>query len=100
MEEAVVSILFTFLADNRTKDGDKSGLVAAVGGEEGLCDGQDAESHIRKGLGKSDRIIEIVDREVIFAGLDGGIFGVGEDTVSGEGMDCFLLNVEVSKTFN
>ena len=100
MDEAVVSILFTLLADNRSNDRDKSGLVAAVSGEEGLCDGQDAESHIRKGLSKSDRIIEIIDRKVVFAGLDCGIFCVGEDTVSGEGMDCFLLNFKVSKRFN
>jgi hypothetical protein len=91
LEEAVVSSLFALLTDNRSQDGNRRRLVAAVSGKDGLLNRQNSEDNVGKGLGKSYSIIEIVDREVVLAGLDCGVFCVGENSVGSEDVDLFQL---------
>ncbi len=80
------------MTNDGPNNGDQTSLVSAVRGKESLCDWQNTEDNFRKGLCKSDRIIEVVDRKIILGGLDCGNICVGEDTVGGKGMELFLLD--------
>lgn len=91
MQRAVVADLLSLLADDGSEDLYESNLVTTVGGEDRLSDGQDTEDDFGEGLGEGDGVFEIVDWELIFAGLNGLGFGVGEDTVGGEDVDFLLL---------
>jgi len=91
LQIAVVPDLLAFLTDDRADDGNESGFVAAVAGEETLGYGEDAEDDFGEGFGQGDGVVEVVDGEIVLAGLDGGVLGVSEDAVGGEDVDLFLL---------
>ena len=78
--------MLPFLREHGAEDWHQRRFITAVGGEGGLGFGQGAENDVGECLGERDGFEEGGDREVVFAGRDGGLLGALEDTVHAEGM--------------
>ncbi len=83
--------LLAFLREDGAEERDQGALVGGVGGEDGLGFGQGPEDDVGEGLGEGDGLGEAGDGELVLAGLDGGVFGAGEDAVDARGVEFLLL---------
>lgn len=91
LEGAVESGLLALLADDGTDDGHESCVVTSVRGEDRLGDWEDTKYDRGEGLGESEGVAEVGDREAVLTWLDGLLLGVGEHAVGSKDVNLFLL---------
>lgn len=91
LQEAVRAVLLTLLADDRADDRDQVCDLDSLYGEVLLDVLQYTKREVGEGVGEGDGGLEVVDREVEFARVDGGRSSVGQEGVHSNGVKLLLL---------